>query len=200
MSTNNRSEESKVAEAPLPNGASGTSGIEGKAATGSGERGGSRSSFNSKKIYVGGELHRDVRVPFREISLAPTKSMNGEMEANEPVRVYDTSGPWGDPDFHGDVEQGLPPLRAKWIRDRGDVKEYDGRVVRPIDDGYLSEKHAALHDRKRPSFNGAGAPSRRKPLRASAHHPVTQLWYARQESSHPRWNSLPFGKTWVTKL
>jgi phosphomethylpyrimidine synthase len=180
MSTNNRSEESKVAEAPLPNGASGTSGIEGKAATGSGERGGSRSSFNSKKIYVGGELHRDVRVPFREISLAPTKSMNGEMEANEPVRVYDTSGPWGDPDFHGDVEQGLPPLRAKWIRDRGDVKEYDGRVVRPIDDGYLSEKHAALHDRKRPSFNGAGAPSRRKPLRASAHHPVTQLWYARQ--------------------
>ena len=50
---------------------------------------------NSKRIYLGAELHRDVRVPFREISLAPTKSMNGEIEANEPVRVYDTSGAMG---------------------------------------------------------------------------------------------------------
>ena len=56
--------------------------------------------------------------------------------------VYDTSGPWGDPDFHGDVTQGLPPLRAKWIRERGDVEEMNGRGVKPIDDGYLSEKHA----------------------------------------------------------
>jgi phosphomethylpyrimidine synthase len=119
--------------------------------------------------------------------------MNGEMEVNEPVSVYDTSGPWSDPDFHGDVEQGLPPLRAKWIRDRGDVEEYEGRVVRPIDDGYLSEKHAAIATQRptpnsdksragaqRPTFNEAGAPSRQKPLRASAGHPVTQLWYARQ--------------------
>ena len=69
--------------------------------------------------------------------------MNGEIEINEPVRVYDTSGPWGDPDFHGDVTQGLPPLRAKWIRERGDVEEINGREVQPIDDGFLSEKHAA---------------------------------------------------------
>src|SRR5437762_9517260 len=134
---------------------------------------------NSKRTYVGAELHRDVRVPFREISLAPTKSMNGETEVNEPVRVYDTSGPWGDPDFHGDVTQGLPALRAEWIRARSDVEEYEGRVVRPIDDGYLSDKHAAVAV-KRQSFNGAGAPSRRKPLRASAAHPITQLYYARQ--------------------
>src|SRR5438094_4905122 len=91
---------------------------------------------NSKKIYVGGKLHPDIRVPFREISLAPTKSMNSEMAVNEPVRVYDTSGPWGDPDFHGDVTQGLPPLRRDWILKRGDVDEIEGRVVRPIDDGY----------------------------------------------------------------
>src|SRR5947209_12074250 len=63
---------------------------------------------NSHKIYVGGEQYADLRVPFREISLAPTKSINGEIEVNEPVRVYDTSGPWTDPDFHGDVRQGLP--------------------------------------------------------------------------------------------
>src|SRR5437773_10552557 len=96
---------------------------------------------NSKKIYVGGKLHRDVRVPFREISLAPTKSMNGEIELNEPVRVYDTSGPWGDTDADVDVTTGLPQLRAKWIRARTDVEEIEGRVVRPIDDGYLSDKH-----------------------------------------------------------
>src|ERR1051325_2316845 len=52
---------------------------------------------NSKKIYVAGEIHPDIRVPFREISLAPTKSLNGDIEINEPVRVYDTSGPWTDP-------------------------------------------------------------------------------------------------------
>ena len=159
----------------------------GAAANGSGYR-------SSRKVYAKGKLHRQIRVPFREISLAPTKSMNGETEVNEPVRVYDTSGPWGDPGFRGDVEQGLPSLRAKWIRDRGDVEEYEGRVVTPIDDGYLSEAHAAHAKGKRPTpnsdksragsqrptFNGAGAPSRRKPLRASASHPITQLYYARQ--------------------
>jgi phosphomethylpyrimidine synthase len=134
---------------------------------------------NSKRVYVSDELHPDVRVPFREISLAPTKSMNGETEANEPVRVYDTSGPWGDPSVMLDPLQGLPPLRRDWVLKRGDVDEIEGRVVRPIDDGYLSDKHAAVAV-KGPTFNGAGAPSRRKPFRASTGHPVTQLWYARQ--------------------
>jgi phosphomethylpyrimidine synthase len=134
---------------------------------------------NSKKVYVGGKLHTDVRVPFREISLASTKSMNGEIEVNEPVRVYDTSGPWGDADFHGDVTIGLPALRAKWIRERGDVGEYEGRVVRPIDDGYLSEKHAANGNGKN-GLVGRDRRARRNPFRASAGHPVTQLWYARQ--------------------
>src|SRR5580765_2765408 len=148
---------------------------------------------NSKKIYTTGKLHPDIRVPFREITLAPTKSMNGEIEINEPVRVYDTSGPWSDPDFHGDVTQGLPPLREKWIRERGDVEVISGRQVQPIDDGFLSDKHAVIAAQRstlnsdksragaqRPTFNGAGAPSRRRPLRASLGHPVTQLAYARR--------------------
>jgi len=134
---------------------------------------------NSKKIYVAGKLHRQIRVPFREISLAPTKSIKGETEVNEPVRVYDTSGPWGDPSVTLDPVRGLPPLRRDWVLKRGDVDEIEGRVVRPIDDGYLSDKHAAVAV-KRPTFNGAGAPSRRKPLRASVGHPITQLYYARQ--------------------
>src|SRR5947199_6069740 len=99
---------------------------------------------NSRRVYFSGKIHPDIRVAFREISLAPTKSINGEIEVNEPVRVYDTSGPWGDPDFHGDVTQGLPPLRRDWILKRGDVDEIEGRVVRPIDDGYLSDKHSAI--------------------------------------------------------
>src|SRR4029453_9624822 len=110
---------------------------------------------NSRKVYVAGKLHTDLRVPFREISLAPTKSMNGEIEINEPVRVYDTSGPWGDPSVTLDPVQGLPPLRHDWILKRGDVEEIEGRVVRPIDDGYLSTKHAAIAA-KRPTPNGGG--------------------------------------------
>ena len=97
---------------------------------------------NSRKVYVSGELHPEIKVPFREISVAPTKTMNGEIEINEPVRVYDTSGPWGDPDIDLDVTRGLPPLRAKWVRDRGDVEEIEGRPVSPQDNGYLSEVHA----------------------------------------------------------
>src|SRR5215471_16591105 len=120
---------------------------------------------NSKKVYVAGKIYPDIRVPFREITLAPTKSLNGEIEVNEPVRVYDTSGPWGDPEFPGDVTQGLPPLRLKWIRERGDVEEIKGRIVRPQDNGYLSEKHAA--SRNSDVRFGARVPPRRKPLRAS---------------------------------
>ncbi len=136
---------------------------------------------NSKKVYVTGEKHADVRVPFREIALAPTKSMDGKIEVNEPVRVYDTSGPWGDPDFNGDVEKGLPALRRQWILDRGDVEEIEGRRVTPIDDGYLSVSHAE----KSASRNGnpkseiRNPKFERGPLRAKS-HAVTQLYYARK--------------------
>src|SRR5438105_9603731 len=135
---------------------------------------------NSRKVFVPGQIHPDLHVPFREISLAPTKTMSGEIEINEPVRVYDTSGPWGDPDFHGDVERGLPPLRADWIRDRGDVEEIEGRAVRPRDDGYLSAKHAASANGKNGNLKSEifNLKSKR-PLRAGAGRAVTQLWYAR---------------------
>jgi phosphomethylpyrimidine synthase len=140
---------------------------------------------NSKRIYVAGAIHDDVRVPMREISLSPTKLSNGQIEVNEPVRVYDCSGPWGDPEFVGTVENGLPAMRENWIRKRGDVEEYDGRTVRPQDNGYLSDKHARTATR-RPVPVGERSPpvefsgAKRRPLRASKSHPVTQLWYARQ--------------------
>jgi phosphomethylpyrimidine synthase len=97
---------------------------------------------NSSRVYVEGSLHKDVRVPMREISLSPTKRFDGSLEKNEPVRVYDAAGPWGDENFDGDVTQGLPALRAEWIKARADVSEYDGREVKPQDNGYLSRNHA----------------------------------------------------------
>src|SRR4028119_1164822 len=80
---------------------------------------------NSRRVYVEGELHPDVRVPFREISQANTKAFNGTIEPNEPIRVYDCSGPWGDPEQTPDSAQGLMPIRAEWIAARGDVAPYD---------------------------------------------------------------------------
>ncbi|MDE3083892.1 MAG: phosphomethylpyrimidine synthase ThiC [Verrucomicrobiota bacterium] len=134
----------------------------------------------SRRVYAAGS-QADVRVPMREIALSPTRLPNGTEIPNEPVCVYDTSGPWGDPDFHGDIARGLPPIRAVWIRERGDVEEIPGRVVQPLDDGYLSEKHRAQ----------AEAEGRRNPikyfdrstqlvLRAKPGRCVTQLHYARR--------------------
>jgi phosphomethylpyrimidine synthase len=136
----------------------------------------------STRVYVEGTLP-GVRVPMREITVSDTKTYSGKIEPNEAVRVYDCAGAWGDPAFHGKPEEGLPLPRLEWIRSRGDVEEYEGREVKPQDNGYLSGKHAeyaSKAERNRlvefPGLNG----QRRKPLRASAGHPVTQLWYARQ--------------------
>jgi len=117
----------------------------------------------------------------REIALHDTHSVNGQVHANEPVRVYDTSGPWGDPEFTGLVTEGLPATRDSWVHARGDVEAYEGREVRPGDNGYLSTKHAESAAESRADAALKPFPGlKRKPLRASKGHPVTQLWYARQ--------------------
>jgi len=77
----------------------------------------------SRKVFVTGKLHKDVQVPFREIELSPTVSHTGRVEANNSLRVYDTSGPWSDPDFKGNESTGLPKLRCQWVLARADVKE-----------------------------------------------------------------------------
>ena len=117
----------------------------------------------------------------REIALHDTHSVNGQVHANEPVRVYDTSGPWGDPEFTGLVTEGLPATRDSWVHARADVEAYEGREVRPGDNGYLSTKHAESAAESRADAALKPFPGlKRKPLRASKGHPVTQLWYARQ--------------------
>src|SRR5256885_15417546 len=89
---------------------------------------------NSRRIYVEGE-QPGVRVPFREIDQNPTRNFKNELEDNPPVRVYDTSGPYGDPSVATDVSEGLRPMRREWIVGRGDAEEYVGPSLQPVDDG-----------------------------------------------------------------
>src|ERR1041384_347759 len=134
---------------------------------------------NSTRIYVEGSTS-DIRVPMREVHLNVTRRMNGSIEENAPVRLYDSSGPWGDPDAHCSVHDGLVALRREWITSRGDVEEYEGRDVVPQDDGYLTEgarEYALLKERNRPE----PFPSpRRRPLRAKPGRAVTQMHYAKR--------------------
>ncbi|NTG43268.1 phosphomethylpyrimidine synthase ThiC [Rhizobium rhizogenes] len=115
----------------------------------------------SRKIYIPGDIHPDIRVPMREISLHPT---SGE----PPVIVYDSSGPYTIEGTDIRIEQGLPDLRRNWVLARGDVEAYQGRHVRPEDNGFASG------ERLTPEF-----PTLRQPLRAKDGKAVTQLAYAR---------------------
>ena len=134
---------------------------------------------NSRRIYIDGQ-QPGVRVPFREISQNQTRNFDNSLADNAPVRVYDTSGPWGDPAVSGDVREGLPSLRRHWILARGDVEEYEGRELQPIDDGYLTFD-AANQARQKEKGRLEDFPAlRRTPLRAKPGACVTQMHYARQ--------------------
>src|SRR2546427_581237 len=78
-----------------------------------------RSRRASAKVYSGGEFHREIRVPMREMRLNPTRGHNGAAdELNPPLRVYDTSGPYTDPTVGIDLSMGLEPRRQSWVRNR----------------------------------------------------------------------------------
>ena len=121
----------------------------------------------SEKIYVKGER---VSVAMRRIALTDTIDEHGVRHPNEPVVVYDTSGPYTDPEYKADPRKGLPKLRSEWIEARGDVERLDdlsseyGRMRRSdkrLDD--LRFEHIESH-----------------PLRAKKGHRVSQLHYARK--------------------
>lgn len=129
----------------------------------------------SRKVYVEAEItgregeRTKLKVPFREIELSPSRRPDGTLETNEPIRVYDTSGPWTDPEQKCDVRNGLPELRRKWIIERGDVEEYEG---------FYRKTANAVSDDK--SSTGLFPGLRRRPLRAKKGHCVTQMHYARR--------------------
>jgi len=134
---------------------------------------------HSRRVYVESK-QTGVRVPFREITQTPTRNFDDTLIDNPPVRVYDTSGPWGDPSVVCDVAKGLPALRRDWIVGRGDVDEYEGRELSPIDDGYLTFE-AANRARVRDVGKLEDFPAlKRSPLRAKPGACVTQLHYARR--------------------
>jgi phosphomethylpyrimidine synthase len=134
---------------------------------------------NSRRVYVNGSLP-GVRVPFREVDLLPTRAFNGVLEQNPSVRIYDTSGPWGDPSIETDVRKGLPGVRHEWILGRDDTEEYEGRSLQPIDDGYLTFE-AAKNARAREKGRLEDFPVlSRRPLRARSSRCVTQMHYARK--------------------
>ncbi|MGE7999663.1 phosphomethylpyrimidine synthase ThiC [Lysinibacillus sp. NPDC093190] len=130
------------------------------------------SSFEgSKKVYVEGS-RPDILVPMREIALSPTTGSFGE-EENAPVRVYDTSGPYTDPAHKVDITKGLPALCSAWIKERGDVEEYEGRTIKPEDNGFRKADDPRMNENVFPDLS-------RKPLRAKKGKNVTQLHYARK--------------------
>ena len=122
----------------------------------------------STKVYIKGNIHKDIRVPIREIALSNDTKLG----------VYDTSGPYTDPTIEIDVEKGIPAIRKEWINSRGDVEEYKGRIMEPEDNGYATDEQL--------DFVTAGAKGLvRTPLRAKRdengkRRNVSQLWYARQ--------------------
>ncbi len=115
----------------------------------------------SRKIYSHPETAPDLRVPLREIVL---DASSGE----DPVRVYDPSGIYTDNDAGINVETGLKRSRIEWVKERGGVEEYEGRPIKPVDNGNVTGKHLARN-----------FPSTPKPLRGLPGKPITQLEWAR---------------------
>ena len=119
----------------------------------------------SKKVYVDGKIH-DIKVAMREVETDDLLSDAPDADRFK-ITLYDTSGPYTDPDFDIDVHRGLPPLREKWIRDRGDVQE-------------LPDFSSEFARKRLESANGITFGNIRKPLRAAPSRNVTQMHYAKK--------------------
>ncbi len=136
-----------------------------------------RPTSASRKTYVPGIRFHEIRVPMREISLSATpagRHSDGtpRLEANPPLTVYDTSGPYTDPDVQVDLRRGLMPIRLPWIQSRRDVEEFQGRSVTPRDNGFANGDRLAGVE----VFPG----NVRRAMRAKPGCNVTQMHYARQ--------------------
>ncbi|OKZ44248.1 MULTISPECIES: phosphomethylpyrimidine synthase ThiC [Butyricimonas] len=123
----------------------------------------------SEKIYVKGEMF-DIEVPMRRINLTPTVDTDGTKIENEPVVVYDTSGPYTDPNYTVDLHKGLPKIREQWIADRNDTVKLEG----------LSSEYgrARQNDRSLDALRFEHVNT--TPRVAKPGHRVSQMYYARQ--------------------
>ena len=138
-------------------------------------------SPKSKKVYVSGTIHPHIKVPFREILLSSstTETSNGNGNGNghhsskdeNSLIVYDTSGPYTDPNVTINIREGLEPIRLQWITGRRDVEYYEGRKIEPKDDGYRDGENP--NTERFPKTRG-------KVLRAKSGQNVTQMHYAKK--------------------
>ncbi|MDN3620386.1 phosphomethylpyrimidine synthase ThiC [Polaribacter undariae] len=125
---------------------------------------------NSTKVYVAGKIHPQIKVAMREIALSDTTdSMTKKKTPNEPVTVYDTSGPYTDPNKEINIHAGIERIREQWILDRRNVEQLDG-----FSSDYCNER---LNDK---SLDHMRFALLKKPLRAKKGQNVTQLHYAKQ--------------------
>ena len=123
----------------------------------------------SEKIYVKGEMF-DIEVPMRRINLSPTVDTDGTKVENEPVVVYDTSGPYTNPDYRVDLHKGLPKIRERWIEERGDTEKLAGLSS---EYGRTRQNDPSLDSLRFEHVNTT-------PRVAKAGHGVTQMYYARK--------------------
>ncbi|HLD69183.1 MAG TPA: phosphomethylpyrimidine synthase ThiC, partial [Candidatus Omnitrophota bacterium] len=128
----------------------------------------------SKKIYVSGNIHKGIRVPFREITLSDTIDHMQKAIKNPPLQVYDTSGLYTDPEATIDITQGLPELRKSWIFNRGDVQLLDEPTS-----FYRREQES------NPALNAIRFPISKKILKAKPGKNVSQMHYARRGMMTP---------------
>ena len=144
---------------------------------------------SSEKIYIPGKLF-PIQVGMRKINLTDTVTVeNGKRihTPNAPVYVYDTSGPYTDPDITVDIDKGLPRLRESWITARGDVERQDD---------ITSEYGRARRDD--PSLDPIRFKNTPLPYKANRDMPSRKCIMPDRESSRPKWNMSPYGKTCKT--
>jgi phosphomethylpyrimidine synthase len=123
----------------------------------------------SAKIYRPGRLYKDIRVPFREIRQTPSRDGQNELIPNPPVVLYDTSGPYSDPNATVSIIQGLPEVRKSGILARGDVEELAQSTSQ-----YRRDRESD------PELENIRFPRSRNPLRGKKGSAVTQMHYARK--------------------
>src|SRR5262247_4006976 len=141
---------------------------------------------SSRKIFARPEAAPDLNVPLREIILS-----EGAGEPNLPV--YDTSGPYTDPSVTIDVNAGLSRQRLAWVKERGGVEEYEGRAIKPEDNGNVGASHAAK------AFT-----AHHRPIRGRDGHKITQLEFARaiipSNINHAELEPMIIGRNFLTKI
>jgi phosphomethylpyrimidine synthase len=124
---------------------------------------------NSEKIYVSGKIYPYIKVPMRKIKLSPTKLSNGKLLYNPDVIVYDTSGPYTDPNVKINIYKGIERIREKWIIQRNDTKELND----------FTSEYTRLRNNDK-SLENLRFPNIPKPRKAKAGQNVSQMHYAKK--------------------